>query len=454
MTTRIGFHGAANTVTGSKYLLESGSSRVLVDCGLFQGYKNLRLRNRSPLPFDPTSLDAVILTHAHLDHSGYLPVLMKSYRGPVYCTEATRDLCQILLSDSGHLQERDAEIANRRRSSKHKSAEPLYTQAEGEAAAEHLTPLSFGQDHEIGDGMRLHFDYAGHILGAAIVSLNINGQRWVFSGDLGRHSMETMHDPAHIEQADYIVVESTYGNRRHPKEDAMDVLASTITRTIKQGGTVLIPAFAVGRTQSLLYLLYTLKREQRIPDVPVYLDSPMAINASEIFCRHAKDHRLSDAEARAACGAAIFTRDVRESMALDDDRNPKIILSASGMATGGRVLHHLKQYAPDPSNLILFTGFQAGGTRGARLVNGEDTVKLFGEIVPVKATVSNLEMLSAHADSEGLLQWLQHFRSPPRRCFVTHGEPEATDTLRYRIQQTLGWQVDAPELGQVIELEH
>ncbi len=454
MSIKLGFYGAAGTVTGSKYLVQAERARLLVDCGLFQGFKTLRLRNWAKPDFNSADIAAVVLTHAHLDHSGYLPVLIRQgFAGPILCTPATRDLCEVLLSDSGHLQEREAEFANRRGYSKHKPAQPLYTQQEAEAALKQFRTVEFGRDHVLGETCRVRFDPAGHILGAAIVSLAVAGRKLVFSGDLGRAGSATMPDPTTVSEADYLVVESTYGNRRHPQLDPEEELAERLNPILRSGGTVLIPAFAVGRTQTLLYHLYKLKQGQRIPDVPVYLDSPMAINASNLFIRHADANRLTAAESGAACAVARYTRSVEESKQLDIDTAPKIIISASGMATGGRVLHHLRRYAPGAGNLILFSGFQAGGTRGAALVEGAESIKLLGDYVPVRAAVSNLDMLSAHADADGIMAWLKGFSRSPSRCFVCHGEPAAADALRRRIADELHWPVSAPEHRDVVSLD-
>ncbi len=435
---KITFLGGAGTVTGSKYLVEDHGRQFLVDCGLFQGFKQLRLRNWEPLPVDPRSIDAVILTHAHLDHSGCLPLLIRNgFRGQVLCTAATADLCGILLPDAGHLEEKDAEFANRHGFSKHRPALPLFTEADARAALSQLAPVAFGHPRDFGDGWTATFSYGGHILGAAIVSLEHRGTKLVFSGDLGRPNDPVMREPATIATADYLLVESTYGDRKHGTANPQDLLAEAINRTAGRGGTVLIPSFAVGRAQTLLFHLYRLKASGRIPDLPVFLDSPMAIDAGEIFHRHRQDHRLSEAECRAVCALARNTRGVDESKAIDRNRVPSIVISASGMATGGRVLHHLKVFAPDTRNTILFAGFQAPGTRGAAMVAGIASVKIHGAYVPIRAEVANLDMLSAHADADEIMGWLRGFEHPPRLTFITHGEPEAADTLRQRIEQEL-----------------
>lgn len=453
MSIKLTFLGGVGTVTGSKYLIQFGDARVLVDCGLFQGFKQLRLRNWAPLPIDPRSLDAVVLTHAHLDHSGYLPLLVKNgFSDPVICTEGTRDLCGILLPDSGHLQEQDAEFANRHGFSRHRPALALYTKEDAETALKAFAPVPFHEERQIAAGVSVRFLPAGHILGASIVVLTAGGRTIVFSGDLGRPGTATMVDPEPVRQADYLLVESTYGNRLHDRKDPEDALADTISRTAARGGTTLIPSFAVGRAQSLLFHLQRIKAAGRVPDLPIFLDSPMAINASDIFCQHLGGHRLTAEECRKACAVARYIRTAEESKALDRDPMPKVILSASGMATGGRVLHHLKALAPDPRNTILFAGFQAGGTRGAAMTGGAERVKIHGSYVPVRAEVANLHMLSAHADADEIMAWLGQIKQPPRRTFIVHGEPEASDGLRHRIEEELGWPCSVPEYREEAEL--
>jgi metallo-beta-lactamase family protein len=453
MKLKLSLLGGAGTVTGSKYLVENGERRVLIDCGLFQGFKALRLKNWAPLPIDPRSIDAVVLTHAHLDHSGYLPLLVKhGFAGPVFCSGATADLCAILLPDSGHLQEKDAEFANRHGFSKHKPALPLYTEEDARTALTSLTSVPFDEERTLPGGAVIRLRRAGHILGAASIEFDWIETRIVFSGDLGRYDDATMVDPTPVECADYLLVESTYGNRRHDKGDPANALDEIISKTVRRGGTVVIPAFAVGRAQSLLFHLHKLKSRGRLINVPVFLDSPMAIDASEIFCTRTKDHKLPEAECRRACAVAHYVRSVDESKALTANPVPKVIISASGMATGGRVLHHLKAYAPDHRSTILFAGFQAGGTRGAAMLAGAQTIKIHGQYIAVRAEVSNLEMLSAHADADEILRWLGGFKTAPRMTFVIHGEPTASDALRQRIEEKFGWSCTVPDHGQKVEL--
>lgn len=440
------FLGATGTVTGSKYLVTAGGKRILVDCGLFQGYKQLRLRNWAPLPVAPKDIDAVVLTHAHLDHTGYLPVLVKNgFRGAVYCSAATRDLCAILLPDSGRLQEEEAAYANRGGFSKHKPALPLYTRDDADRALAGFVPVAFAWETILPGGIALRLLPAGHLLGASLVELRHDGSTLVFSGDLGRPNDPIMVAPAVVERADYLIVESTYGDRRHASDDPQRQLADVINRTAARGGAVIIPAFAVGRAQTLLYLIRRLRQARAIPDIPVFLNSPMAADTTRLYHAHRAEHRLTPQQCDALHRAATVVNSAEDSKRLNERRGPMIVISASGMATGGRVVHHLKAFAPDPRNTILFAGFQAGGTRGAAMVNGAESIKIHGQYVPVRAEVVRLDNLSAHADYAEILAWLKQFRAPPRRTFITHGEPAAADALRLRIEEQLGWACEVPE---------
>jgi metallo-beta-lactamase family protein len=439
--------GGAGTVTGSKHLLESGGRRLLVDCGLFQGVKALRERNWEPFPVDPKSIDAVVLTHAHLDHSGYLPRLVKEgFRKKIFSTSATKDLSEIILMDSGHIQEKDAEYANRKGFSKHKPALPLYGTRDAEEALEHFSTAEIEGQTALPGGAKLTLRRAGHILGAATAELQWEGKTIVFSGDLGRYGDAVMVDPAPVSEADYLVIESTYGDRKHDGRDPTDTLGDTIERTTRRGGTVIIPTFAVGRAQSLLYHLWKLKEAGRLGSIPIYLDSPMAINATDLLHAHRGDHRLTPDECRATCGVATYVRDVEASKAITASPMPKVILSASGMATGGRVLHHIKAFGSDRRNTILFSGFQAAGTRGRAMVEGASEVKIHGQWIPIRAEVADLSMLSAHADADEILRWLSGFRHPPKKTFIVHGEPHASDALRARISDRLGWTCVLPQM--------
>lgn len=445
--------GGAGTVTGSKHLLESDGQRLLVDCGLFQGLKNLRELNWEPFPVPPSSIDAVVLTHAHLDHTGYLPKLVRDgFRGPIYATAATRDVAALILADAAHLQEKDAEYSNRKGFSSHKPAEPLYTVKDAERALALFRSMEFDAPFTTRTGASVRFHHAGHILGAATAEITWGGRTVLFSGDIGRYDDAMLPDPVSGDQPEYVVMESTYGDRVHSPAPAQEELGAVVERTTSRGGTVVIPAFAVGRAQQLLYHLWSLRQAGRLRDVPVYLDSPMAINASELLCAHPGDVKLTPGVCEDACGIATYVREVAQSKALAANRFPKVIISASGMATGGRVLHHIRAFGGDSRNTILFSGFQAAGTRGRDMVQGAREVKLHGEWVAIRAQVENLSALSAHADSNELMRWLSGVQAPPRRVFIVHGEAEQSEALRKRIGRELGWAAMVPRQDQKIAL--
>jgi metallo-beta-lactamase family protein len=446
--------GAASTVTGSKHLLESNGRRILVDCGLFQGLKNLRELNWERLAVDPSTIDAVVITHAHLDHSGYLPRLVRDgFSGPIVCTAATAAVAEIILRDSAFLQERDAEFLNRHKASKHHPALPLYDSEDAERALDLFTTRPFGEEVDLADtGAVVTFRRAGHILGASTADVLWQGRRIVFTGDLGRYDDPVMLDPEPVAAADYLVMESTYGDRLHDRADPAAALAKVIDATVKRGGTVVIPAFAVGRAQTLLYYLWQLRSAGKLPDVPVYLDSPMAINVSNLLRTYQDDHRLSPEAYEAMCDMAHYTQDSEQSKSISKSTAPKIVISASGMATGGRILHHLKAFGPDPRNTIMLTGYQAPGTRGRSIVDGAKEVRIYGDWVSINAEVANLKMLSAHADADELIRWASGFTTAPRRVFVVHGEPEAADTLRTHLDREFGWEATVPRMGQVFDL--
>lgn len=450
---RIRFLGATGTVTGSKYLV-GGDPRVLVDCGLFQGYKQLRLRNWAAPPFDPAGVHAVVLTHAHIDHSGYLPLLAKrGFRGRIHCSDTTYDLCRILLPDSAHLQEEEAQNANRFGYSKHSPALPLYTREDAQAALALFAPLAFGEEREVAPGLNATLRPAGHILGASMVELRSGAACCVFSGDLGRPDDPITRPPAVPERADALILESTYGDRRHPQLDTAAELADIVTRTAARGGVVVVPAFAVGRAQALLLHLHRLKEAGRIPRaLPIYVDSPMATDVTGAYLAHPDEHRLGEDECRALAKAARFVATPDESRALDASHWPAVIIAGSGMATGGRVLHHIKQFGPDPRNTILLTGYQAGGTRGDALARGATEVKIHGAYVPIRAEVHNLQTLSAHADATELLEWLGRWPAIPPRIFLTHGEPAALDALRRRIAERFGRPCDVPDYMEAVDV--
>lgn len=452
---QITFLGAVDTVTGSKYLLSVADKKILIDCGLFQGLKELRLRNWSALPIQPEQIDAVLLTHAHLDHSGYLPLLVKQgFNKEIFCTPGTADLCEILLPDSGFLQEEEAYFANKHAYSKHKPALPLYTQEDAKHALNFFSVRPFNQRFKLFSDIEVEFFSAGHIIGAAMIKVWYQGQSIVFSGDLGRPHDAVMQAPALIESMDYLLMESTYGDRLHDAGHPKEYLKKIILKTIHRNGTVIIPAFAVGRAQTILYYIDLLKKENAIPkELPVYLDSPMAIDSTHILLRHHNEIRLSKEECHELNAITRFVNSQDESKLLDENLNvPKIIISASGMVTGGRVLHHVKAYAPDAKNTILFTGYQAAETRGERILAGASQVKLLGEFVPIRAEVASMSNISAHADYSEILSWMGHIIKPPKHVFITHGNPNAAKALQEKIQEKFHWNCSVPHYKQVQKL--
>lgn len=446
---KLQFLGAIGTVTGSRYLISDSKRRLLVDCGMYQGVRTLRRRNWAPFPVEPSSIDAVVLTHAHIDHTGYLPALVKhGFKGKVYCTTGTHEMCKVLLPDAGFLQEEDAKYAFRKKFSKHPMPEPLFTQKDAWEALKHFQSVHYHEPFEPTKGLEIKLTPAGHILGSSCVHVTHkeNGKTIVFSGDIGRQHDLIMRPPEPLERAHVLVCESTYGDRRHEETDAEQELTNIITRTAGRGGIVLVPAFAVGRAQMLLYVIHKIMREGRIPELPVFLNSPMAIKATEIFCRHHKEHKLDSAQCKIIDQNTTYVRTVDESIELGAARYPCVIISASGMASGGRVLHHLKTLLPNERNSIVFAGFQAPGTRGDALVNGAESVKIHGEYWPVRADIFNLGSLSAHGDYEEILEWLGQGTLKPERVFVTHGEALASDLMRKRINERFGWETEVPEL--------
>jgi len=447
------FLGATGSVTGSRYLVDSSRSRILLDCGLFQGLKVLRQRNWAALPAPIASIDAIVLTHAHVDHSGYLPKLFQQgYRDRVFCTQGTQDLLKLLLPDCAFLQEEEARYANKVGYSKHSPAKPLFTREDAEGALGLLEPVRFHEAFSPAPGISATFTRAGHIVGSACVALSFDDTTLTFSGDVGRPRDPIMKAPEPLTATDTLVVESTYGDRRHPADSVHDELARIVNETSARGGVVIVPAFAVGRAQHLLHLLTTLKTEKRIPDLPIHLDSPMAIEATDLFCKHSDDHRLTPEQCELLCHGAHYARTVDESKAIDTNDGPMIIVSASGMAAGGRVLHHLRRFLPDERNHVLFVGHQAVGTRGRSLLDGAEELKMHGQYVRVRARISQLQGLSAHADYAELVDWLKASAIAPKRVFVTHGEPAAADALRRRLREELSWNAETPEMGQVVRL--
>jgi metallo-beta-lactamase family protein len=462
--TTLQFLGAAGTVTGSKYLLETHGTRVLIDCGLFQGYKELRQRNWNDLPVNPPSIAFVLLTHAHIDHSGFLPRLVRNgFSGPVFATSATADLLKVLLPDSARLQEEDAQYANRKGFSRHKPAVPLYTEQDAAAALKQLRKVSYEESVTLNKFVSARFIPAGHILGSSFIEVqmsepNMPSLKVVFSGDLGRYDEPILNDPAPESEADYLLVESTYGNRLHDQTNPKDQLAEIINTTAARGGRIIIPAFAVGRTQLLVYYLRELEDEGRIPVLPVAVDSPMGVEATRLYSKHHEDHDFDMHRIENLQKNPLATRNFslvqgrNGSKALNAQKGPAIIISASGMATGGRVLHHLAQWLPDPASTVLLVGYQAAGTRGRRMQDGEKLIKIHGEMVPVHAQIETLSSLSAHADSGEIMRWLSGFSRPPRTTFVVHGEPDSAEALRDRIANELGWNAIIPAYKQIVEL--
>ncbi|MDF3021313.1 MAG: mRNA 3-end processing factor [Steroidobacteraceae bacterium] len=450
---RLTFVGASGTVTGSQYLLECGGSRILIDCGLFQGYKQLRLRNWSRPPYEPRAIDAVVLTHAHIDHSGFLPRLAaQGFSRTIYSTQGTRELCRVLLPDSGRLHEEDAAFANRHGFSKHKPALPLYTEQQAEACLSQFRGVDFRQSVEVAKNIYVEFCPAGHLLGAASVRVSTREGTITFTGDLGRPNDPVMKPPDTPGPCDYLVVESTYGDRIHPPIDPEQELLDWLKPACERKGVIVIPAFAVGRTQTLLLMLARLRARNALPDLPIFMDSPMAIDATQLYRKFADEHRIDAEECRRMCSAAQITTTPEASKALDSGAGPKIILSASGMATGGRVVHHLKAFVGDKRNLILLAGFQAGGTRGAALLAGAEKIRIHGEEFPVRAQVGQLQASSSHADANELLAWMGKLPNTPKAVFVTHGEPAASDALRLRIEHELRWPAFVPESRSVHQL--
>ena len=449
MGVNITFLGGANTVTGSKYLVRHDGQSLLVDCGLFQGYKQLRLRNWTPLPVAPDAVGAVVLTHAHLDHSGYLPLLVKEgFAGHVFATSGTQALCKILLPDSGHIQEEDAAFANRHGFSKHAPALPLYTRQDALDCLPLIKAVDTGKTFQPIPGWRVTFSPAGHILGAASVLLEVAGRRILFSGDLGRPDDSIMYPPAPPPAADTVLIESTYGDRQHPAENLVDELGVALHKLAARGGVAVVPVFAVGRAQAVLLAIAQLKASGKIPHaLPIFLDSPMAVHTTHLFEGHQGEHRLDAKQARAMTHAATMVNSTDESKALASRHGPMVILSASGMATGGRVLHHLEHHAGNHRNMIILTGYQAPGTRGATLASGEKSVRIHGRDVAVNAEVVQLQSASAHADAEQLLHWLRSMPARPDQVYVVHGDLSASDALRGRIEHDLGWRALVPEHG-------
>jgi metallo-beta-lactamase family protein len=450
------FLGAARTVTGSKYLLDVDGRRILLDCGLFQGLKELRLRNWAPLPVPPETIDAVVLTHAHIDHTGWLPRLVgQGFNGPVYCTGGTADLCKLVLPDAAHLQEEDAKFANQRGFTKHSPALPLYTEADAAEALRRFKPQPFNRKIPVIDGIEVEFINAGHLLGSSYVLVtrqDKSGGRIFFGGDLGRYARPILPDPSPGVEADVLLVESTYGDRLHPAEDDGERLATIITETIARRGKVIIPAFAIGRVEELLYWIFKLEDQRRLAKLPIYVDSPMAIKGLAYYNTRTDELDKEIEEMRPKLPRFIAINSAMESKALVENDDPAVIIASSGMATGGRVVHHLFAGLPDPRNTVLFVGFQAAGTRGRQLEDGAQHVKMFGQYVAVHARIERIDGMSSHADAAEIVRWLRTFPRAPKTTYLVHGEVVAQDALKARITKELGWNVEIPTHGQKVDL--
>ena len=452
-TVSLTFLGGAQTVTGSKFLLEWNSRRILIDCGLFQGLKELRALNWAPFPIDPKSIHAVFITHAHLDHVGYLPLLVKGgFCGPVYVTAPTRALAEIILLDASHIQEEDAIRAIHGGYSKHKIPRPLFTVEESKIALSLFTVVSEEKWHPLFSSERFRFIPSGHILGSSFVEFSLGGKHWVFTGDLGREKPLLLKPRNSLSQADYLICESTYGDRNHPKEPVLRQLHRILWEGAQRGGDILIPSFAVGRSQDILYLLAQLKKTKQLPELPIYFDTPMGIEATNLLSYFPEWHRLSPSQMKELRDVATFVPDVKRSVTLAKSRKQKIVIAGSGMMTGGRILNYLEKAVSDEKNTILLVGYQAIGTRGRQLRDRLSEIKLFGSFLPVKAKVEEIPGLSAHADQKEILSWLSGFRTEPNRVFLVHGEPGASDVLRLKIKDVLGWDVTIPGPGSRFEM--
>ncbi|MEO7454061.1 MAG: MBL fold metallo-hydrolase [Fimbriimonadales bacterium] len=460
MSATLQFLGAAQTVTGSKHLISVSGKKYLLDCGLFQGRKEISELNWKPLPIAPHEIDAVIITHAHIDHIGYLPKLWKDgFRGPIFCTKATADIIRLSLPDSGEIQEEFARYANKKGFSRHKPALPLYTADDAYAVCKLLSTLDFDENYDLAGKCVMRYRRAGHILGSAFVEFFLpDGRKVLFSGDLGRFNTPIIRDPEVIEAADILLVESTYGDRVHSNEVAIDELEGVMLEAVKRGGMVIVPAFAIGRTQDLLYLLHELQLAGRLPQMPMFVDSPMAIDATAIYSKHHEDHdiemeALEDEKKNPLRPKdLLFTRKVGDSKKINEIKGPALVIAASGMASGGRVIHHLHRRLADPDNIVLFAGYQAVGTLGRELVDGAHEVEIMGDRIPVRAMIRKLDSLSAHADSNEIMHWLGRFKAPPAMTYLVHGDVVPMQTMASRIERELGWKTHMPELFETVTL--
>lgn len=449
----IHFLGAAGTVTGSKYLIDTGERKIMIDCGLFQGLKELRLKNWDYLPVNVSEIDVVLLTHGHMDHTGYLPRLVKmGFKGAIYGTHPTLDIAGIILRDSAKIQEEEAEKANREGYSKHSPAEPLYDMDDAEKAIDHFKSLPEGEWITLYPEIKARFQYNGHIIGATFIELDVHGKRFVFSGDIGRKEDLLMRPPKKPERADILFIESTYGDRIHPKDNLEEKLKTIVNETVEKDGTLIIPSFAVERTQTLMYLLWQLHEKKAIPDIPMIMDSPMGANVLEVFHNYRDWHKLPIEDCTKMCNTFRVVREYKETWEVIDNKNPKIIIAGSGMISGGRVLTYLQQYIGKPETTVLLAGFQAEGTRGRKLLEGAKDIKIYGKYYPVKAEIANLQVLSAHADQTELLDWMSEIATTPEKVFIVHGEATAATAFSNKVTETYGWNCTIPKLYSIEEI--
>lgn len=450
---KLRFLGGAGTVTGSKTLVEAGDKKILIDCGLFQGLKELRLQNWSEFPVDPKTIDSIILTHAHLDHCGYIPVLVKNgFKGSIHCTEPTRELTEIILKDSAKIQVEDAERANRKSYTSHEQAQPLYKPEDVELAMNHFVTHEFSEWIIVAPGIKFQLHNSGHILGSALVEMNVLSKKIIFSGDIGRSKPMLLYPPKKLDQADYIVMESTYGDRVHSNQNIQNELLRIILATLDRKGILMIPSFAVERAQEIIYLLYLLKQEGKLPKIPIYLDSPMGINSTAVYDKYPTWQNLPKVHFNEMYDDVHFIDNYETSRAIVHDKKPKIVIAGSGMLEGGRILHYLNNHIENPDNTILFCGFQAAGTRGRAIMHGEQEIKFFGDYKKVKCHIESFTSMSAHGDQQEMIDWLSHFKKAPAKIFLNHGEPHQADAFRVKIHSTLKWDVVIPQMSESFEL--
>ena len=451
---KITFLGAAGTVTGSKTLIETQTQKILVDCGLFQGLKELRNQNWEDFPIDPTEIDAIILTHAHLDHCGYIPVLVKNgFKGAIHCTSPTADLTEIILKDSAKIQEEDAERANKYNYAKHDQALPLYTQKDVGQSLDLIVQHAYMEWVILDSNIKFEFLNSGHILGSGFVNMKINDKTVVFSGDIGVTKPLLMYPPKKLKQADYIIMESTYGDRNHPSTDVQEELRKVIQETYDKRGILMIPSFAVERTQEILYLIYQLRKDENLPNIPVYLDSPMGINVTNVYDRYRELQNITHFDISRMYDDVKFIDDANLSKKICLDDKPKIVLAGSGMIEGGRIIHYLNNHIDNAKNTLLFVGFQAEGTRGRAMLKGSDEIKFFGDYHKVKCEIRSISSLSAHGDQGDMIDWLKNFEKAPTKIFLNHGEPHQSDALRVKIESELKWDVEIPKMNEAYRLE-